>query len=510
MSELRPENIDRIIKKYDIRGKYPVDLNEEVAYWLGRAVVQVICGSQEARGARPRIIIGADARLSSPELVRGLSRGIVEDGGEVHDLGQCSTDMVSFAVGSDPEADAAVMVTASHNPKDENGMKISRRGAQPASEEDLKHMVEWIKRMLQTPEPVAINRKQAYAAKAIAVSGIRQRSVHRMKVVVEAGNGMGGVMFQEVARQLPYLDVVYSNLEPDGNFPVILPNPIKPEFMRRLQERVLAERADIGIGFDGDADRAGIVDERGEAITASEIVSIITERLLRGDRPDRMIMYNLCTSRLVLDTIRRCRGVPWMTPVGHGLIKARMRQHPECLFAGEHSGHYFFRDFFCADTGMTAALAMIEATLEAAEQGRSLHDKVLEWRRKYLYCIETNFDVRLPNRSITEADGRRLMQEAVTRLRNEYARSGKVITHFAPGDPIEPSKGVDTLRIEFETDDYDWWFCVRPSDNEPLLRLIVEVVLKEGRITLEEGIQVKERLHRRLSEIIGLDYLEKR
>ncbi len=500
MANVRIENLHGIIKRDDIRGKYPDDLDEETACDIGRAIVRTVFS-----GMHPRVAVGWDARLSSPSLSSALMRGLAGEGATVYALGQCSTELVYFAVGDNKAMDGGVMVTASHNPKDQNGFKIVKRGAEPTSSADLERIRAEVALLVGEAPAARLDLVQDYAAKVIEVSGVRTASSKTLKVVVEAGNGMGGVIFEQVARRLPFLKVAYSNKEPDGNYPVRLPNPLDPEYMRLVQERVLAEKADLGLAFDGDADRAGAADNQGDVLTAAEIMAIIAERFLQPGRTDRKIMHNLVTSSLVEATTKEQGGIPWTTPVGHGQIKLRMRQpgHGDCMFAGEHSGHYFFRDFFQADSGMIAALMLVEAAMAAKEAKSSLHAKVAEWRMRYFAPPETNFNIRLPkrNRDISEAEERGLMQECVERVRTAYAGRARAVTEYAPGDPVKPANKVDTLKMELAENFGNWWFCVRPSGNEPKLRLVMEVVLDSEQVGKADGQSL---LDQRFGQLVKL------
>jgi phosphomannomutase len=497
--------IDRILKRDDLRGIYPNELNEEIAYYIGRAIVHILCADKKDN--TPHFVIGWDMRLSSPSLSKALTRGLVYEGSEVHEIGQCGTELVYFAVGADHTKTGGIMVTASHNGKDQNGFKIVKRGGEPTNADELRRIVARVKYFSQERGAALI---QEYAKLVLRVSRIRRDSKHQLRIVIESGSGMGAMMFHNTTRDLGYLDVIYSHPQPDGSFPVGVPNPLKTSYMQLLASQVVKAQADLGLAFDGDADRIGVVDGNGEVVQIAELISIIAEQFLQQSNVDRKIMYNIACSRLVPDIITHFGGIPWMTPVGYGQIKQRMRkpEHSDCVFAGEHSGHFFFRDFFQGDSGMIAALMIVEATLAAKAAGSNLHDKVSGWRQKYFSSAEVNFNIRLPNPHITEAEERQLMQECVQRVWLYYAHSGKKREQYAPNDPLQVSHGVDLLTMEFSEDFGSWWFYLRPSGNEPLLRLFIEVVLQEAQPISVDGRQLMEARFNTLVDLIGRKYIE--
>ncbi|HQV70075.1 MAG TPA: hypothetical protein PL141_09385 [Thermoflexales bacterium] len=493
--------IARVLRRDDIRGKYPRDLNEDVARAIGRALPPLFGGQN------PLVVVGWDARLSSPALAEALSRGLREAGAQVRSLGLASTEMVYFAAGFAP-VDGGVMVTASHNPADENGFKIVRRGAQPVSGEELAAHLGGQSAppnlfgpglTVSSPSSETTN---DYAETVIRLSGIRRKNAEKLKVVAEAGNGVGGLAFRQVAARLPFLDVVYSNETPDGRFPICLPNPLDPAYMKLAQGRVLADGAALGLAFDGDADRVGAVDSKGEVLSASEIMAVLALRALQAPGalplpppPPRALqapgalrtkfMYNLVMSQLVPDVIGEMGGAAVMTPIGHGQIKARMRlpQHADCVLAGEHSGHFFFRDFFRADSGMIAALMLIEAELQARERGRDLSAEVAEWRERYAILPEKNFELPASHPGAA--------QDVIDAVRRHFAGRGAELKQYAPGDPIPKS----ILRMDFAEEWGKWWLCARPSGNEPLLRLNLEIVAKNN---------ARGRMGQIAAEVIGL------
>jgi len=526
-------NIGKIKKRDDFRGKYPDHLNEDVAYHLGWALMETVLEQPPGgNGEAPEVAVGWDARLSSPSLARALMLGLSEHGATVQSVGQCTSEMLYFAVGSRESMAGGVMITASHNPKDENGFKIVKRGAESIRGAELNAIAEKTGELLQRDVQPACSLPvgEAYADRVIRESGIRGRwDGDPLRVVVEAGNGVGALAFREVARKLPYLDVLYFNARPNGEFPICLPNPVKPDYMGMVREHVLDNGADVGLAFDGDGDRVGAVDSRGQIITPSEVMAIIVDRLLPdedGDgnplqHGDKEIMYNLTCSRLVPDVVRSKGATALMTPVGHGQIKPILRVHfvddyrkdnqRTCVFAGEHSGHYFFPTFYYADSGTTAGLMILEQVLSLREQNRGLHERIAGWRRKYAAIPETNFDMRRPDPTIDKAKQDALLDGCV-RAVEKYGeeRGGRPVRVYdVVPDPAHPEVAWPSLKLEFEDHGYDWWLCVRPSGNEPLLRLNLEIILSDaGMEAGRSGPALLEAKFADLVEIIGPQYLE--
>jgi len=550
-------NIGKIKKRDDFRGKYPDHLNEDVSYHLGWALMETVLKQPEGgNGRTPEVAVGWDARLSSPSLARALMLGLSEHGATVQSVGQCSSEMLYFAVGSRETMAGGVMITASHNPKDENGFKIVKRGAESISGAELNAIAaktgELLARDVQPACSLPVG--EAYADRVIQESGIRRQwdeggrhvvvqavlehgkpqtaqevacDGGPLRVVVEAGNGVGALAFREVARKLPYLDVLYFNARPNGEFPICLPNPVKPDYMGMVREHVLDNGADVGLAFDGDGDRVGAVDSQGQIITPSEVMAIIVDRLLPDEdadgnpleHGDKEIMYNLTCSRLVPDLVRSKGATALMTPVGHGQIKPILRVHSvddyrekkqrTCVFAGEHSGHYFFPTFYYADSGTTAGLMILEQVLSLRAQNRGLHERIAAWRRRYFAIPETNFDMRRPDPTIDKAKQDALLDgcvRAVEKYGNE--RGGKRIEVYdVVPDPAHPEVAWPSLKLEFEDDGYDWWLCV--SGNEPLLRLNLEIILRdEGIEAGGDGPALLQAKSAELVEIIGPQYLE--
>jgi phosphomannomutase len=428
-------DLGTIIKAYDIRGLVPEQLDVAVAQAIGAAFVHVT-------GA-DALVVGHDMRPSSPELADAFADGAAGQGADVIGIGLASTDQLYFASGYFDLPGA--MFTASHNPAQYNGIKLCRAGAAPIGAEtglaDIRAMAEGgMAGTARRVRPGSISQRDLLAAYAdhlttlVDISGNR-----RLTVAVDAGNGMAGHTVPAVFRDLP-VDLVPLYFELDGTFPNHEANPLDPDNLLDLRAAVRSARADIGLAFDGDADRCFVVDEAGEPISPSAITALVAVRELARE-PGGTIIHNLITSRAVPEIVREHGGVPVRTRVGHSFIKAEMAR-TGAIFGGEHSAHYYFRDFWRADTGMLAALHVLAAL---GSQRQPLSELVRGFQR-YVASGEINSTV---------ADQAQAM-EAVERT---YAD--------LPGVQLDH---VDGLTMQTG----DWWFNVRPSNTEPLLRLNVE------------------------------------
>jgi phosphomannomutase len=425
-----------IFKAYDVRGIYPGELNEEIASSLGLAFASYL-------GEGP-IVVGRDMRLSSPALAEALIQGIAAGGVDVWEIGLCSTDMVTYVTGA-RDAAGGVMVTASHNPAEWNGFKFCRRGGEPLSGAvGLDRMAARIAaRELQkasSPGRVqTIECRDDYVRHLL--SFIDPARIRPLKVVVDGGNGMAGFIIPELFRHLP-VRLIPLYLDPDGRFPNHPPSPIEEKNQADCKARVLAEGADLGILFDGDADRVFLVDEQAQGVSGTLLTALIARQMLQK-HPGATILYNAVCGRIVPATIAKYGGRSLRTPVGHSLIKAIMRRE-DALFAGEHSGHYFFRDNYYADSGLIAALVALELI---SEDGRPL-SRILAEYKTHVASGEINSRVADPRAKIEELAAR-----------------------YADGRMSD----LDGLTVEYD----DWWFNVRPSNTEPLLRLNVEAETRE-------------------------------
>jgi phosphomannomutase len=435
-STLDDANLAAVFKAYDVRGTVPDQVDDELARATGAAFVEVVGAST--------VVVGHDMRPSSPGLAGAFAAGASGAGADVVMIGLASTDQLYFASGDLDQP--GVMFTASHNPAQYNGIKMCRAGAKPIGRETgLDAIREAVARGPVEPGAATtgtISRTDvlgAYAAHLLTLAPVTGR---RLKVVVDAANGMAGLTAPAVFERLgtDQVELVPMYFELDGTFPHHEANPIEPANLVDLQRRVVAEGADIGLAFDGDADRCFLVDERGRAVSPSALTGLIATRELAKE-PGASVIHNLITSRAVPELVSERGGTPVRTRVGHSYIKATMAQ-TGAVFGGEHSGHFYFRDFWRADSGMLAALHAL-AALAASDEPLS---GLLGSFERYVLSGEINSTV---------GD-----QAAVLAgLEEEYA-----------GRPGVALDRLDGLTVTHP----DWWFNVRASNTEPLLRLNAE------------------------------------
>ena len=428
-----------VFKAYDVRGIYPTQLDENGAYAIGRAYVEQF----EPR----RIAVGRDVRLASPTIAKATIEGAADGGAEVLDLGLVGTEMVYLAVG-DQGLDGGIMVTASHNPKEWIGMKIVRRGALPVGGES--GLLEVRDRAV-----AGYDRRQGQAAGDVRQVDVWPAFVDRvlafvdvgairpLRVVIDAANGMAGAMLPPVLERLP-IEAVRCYFEPDGTFPHHEPNPLLPENREFIVAKTLEERAALGVAFDGDADRCFFVDDAGEFVPGDFVTALLAESILAKE-PGAKIIYDVRASWAVPETIERAGGIPLINRVGHAYIKHRMRKE-DAAFAGEVSGHYYFRGFSQADSGVVPFLLMLELL---SKRGQKLSEVLAPFRSRYFITGELNNAV---------SDVALKLQE----LKERYAAEGEV-SH------------LDGISVVAD----DWHFNVRPSNTEPLLRLNLEARSRE-------------------------------
>jgi phosphomannomutase len=423
-------DLDAIFKAYDIRGTYPDQLDEEVAHRVARAFVALT----EAR----RLVVAHDMRASSEPLSTAFISGAATQGADVIDLGLASTDLLYFASGSLGLPGA--VFTASHNPARYNGIKMCRAGAVPVGQDtglgEIKAMVA-AESFPGRTRTGSIERRDMLAEYVQHVlSFVDGKAFRPLTVVVDAANGMAGLTVPAVFDRLP-VTLVPLYLELDGTFPNHPADPIQPENLKDLQRAVLEEGADVGLAFDGDSDRVFLVDERAEPVSGSLTGSVVAKSIL-AKNPGETVLYSLTCSRVVPETIREFGGKPHRTRVGHSFMKAIMAD-TGAVFGVEHSGHYYFRDFWRADSGMLAALHV----LEVLSRDGAPFSEVLAPLKRYWNSGEINSEVADKNAKIEEIAG--------------AFRDGR-------------QDRTDGLTVEYD----DWWFNVRPSNTEPLLRLNVE------------------------------------
>jgi phosphomannomutase len=438
----------KVFKAYDVRGVYPSELDERGAYAIGRAYVEVF---------EPKAIaVGHDMRVSSPAVADAVIRGAADAGSDVTDIGMVGTEMLYFAVG-ELELDGGVAVTASHNPKEFTGMKIVRRGALPVGgDSGLAQIRDKAMSLEDTSEGQtlefgaeggargargSVTRRDVYPAFVGKVlSFIEPEAIKPLRIVIDAANGMAGAMLPPVLERLP-VEAVRCFFEPDGTFPNHEPNPLLPENREFIVSKVLEEKADLGIAFDGDADRCFFVDDTGEFVPGDFVTALLAEAVLEKE-PGAKIIYDVRASWAVPHTIERAGGIPLVNRVGHAFIKHRMREEG-AAFGGEVSGHYYFREFSQADSGTIPALLMLELI---SKRGQPLSQILEPFRERYFLSGEINTPV----------------DDIAVKLQEVKER-------FAPEGEVSHLDGVSITAK-------DWHLNVRPSNTESLLRLNLEAL----------------------------------
>ncbi len=424
-------DLNTIIKAYDIRGTYPDQLDEQLAYRIGKAASDLL--------GHVTVVVGRDMRASSPLIHAALIKGLTEQGSDVVDIGLCSTDMVYFACGKYGYG-GGIMITASHNPAKYNGLKFCREQAIPISKQtglaEIQVHVEHDTYQTPSRQGTVTERdvRQAWVQHALGFIDVAR--VKALKVAVDAGNGMAGYIMPVVSKFLP-IEIVPLYFDLDGTFPNHPASPIEPENMVDLQSKVKEVQADIGLAFDGDADRVFITDEQG-AIISGTLMTAMIARVLLAKKPGSTVLYNAICGDIVPETVNRQGGKAIRTQVGHSIIKKDMRTY-DAIFAGEHSGHYYFRDNYYADSGLISALIVLELI---CEDGRPLSEIIHEFDI-YPASGEINFQC-------TDIPGK--LAEIKTKLSEAQMDT------------------LDGLTVRFPT----WWANIRGSNTEPLLRLNIE------------------------------------
>ncbi len=427
---------DHIFKAYDIRGLVPDELDEDTVNGIGRAFADFLYNENETTRSRP-IVVGRDMREDSAALANAAISGITAQGRDVIDIGQVTTDMIYYAVGS-MEAAGGIVVTASHNSGAYNGMKLCREEARAVGIEtgllDIRERVQ--SESFRVTEPGSVteqNITDEWVTHALKfATGLKP-----LHIAVDAGNGMAGAVIPYLKEKTP-LEITPMYFELDGTFPNHEANPMKTETLDNIRQVVVNSKLDFGIAFDGDGDRMMLIDDTGEPVSGSITMAMLARHFLKL-YPGSTILHNAITSRVVPETIEQCGGVPVRIKVGHSYIKAKMRVY-DAPFGGEHSAHYYFRDNWYADSGLIAAVVAMSVI---SESGTTLSEIVQPYREAYVHSNEMNFEV---------AD-----KEAVIQ---------RVAEAFNDGE----QDWLDGLTVNYE----DWWFNLRPSNTEPLLRLNVE------------------------------------
>ncbi len=427
-----------IFKAYDIRGLYGDEIDGDVAYEIGRAFTRVLGGE------RPRIGLGRDMRLTAPELAARYRDGMVAEGAHVVDAGMVGTEMLYWLVGSQ-DLDGGLMCTASHNPKAYTGAKLVERGAVALSgDSGIGEMRELVEAGLgEAPGGGSHETRDIYAGfQRAAIKFIDPAKVKPLKVVVDGGNGMAGPMVGPLLDQLG-LDLVTTYWEPDGEFPDHEPNPLLPENRQFIIDKVRAEGADLGIAWDGDADRCFFIDDTGTFVDGDFMTALLAESILEK-QPGVDILYDVRASRAVPDLVKKLGGTAHVNRVGHAFFKRRMRDEGGA-FGGEVSGHYYFADFYNADSGTIPALLILELL---SIHGAKLSELLKPLRDHYFISGEINSQVADTDAKMAEIEAR-----------------------YGDGEITK----LDGISIDYD----DWHFNVRPSNTEPLLRLNLESLVSQ-------------------------------
>jgi phosphomannomutase len=430
-----------IFKAYDVRGTYPEQMDEDVAYRIGRAFPRVLSNLEGKPVPELRIGLGRDMRLSAPAMSKRYAEGIQDEGAHVIDAGQVGTEMLYFLVG-DRDLDGGLMCTASHNPKAYTGAKLVRRGALPLSGDEG---IGELRDIVTEGEPgPPVEQRGSYEEDDV-VAGFHKKvksfvdtgAVREMKVVLDGGNGMAGPMVGPVLDELPIAQV-QTYWTPDGEFPDHEPNPLLPENRTFIVKKLLSEGAELGIAWDGDADRCFFIDDLGQFVAGDFLTALMAESMLAKD-PGALILYDVRASRAVKDTVERAGGRAERNRVGHAFFKARMRKDG-AAFGGEVSGHYYFRDFYNADSGTLPALVILELL---SVKDKRMSELLAPYRDNYFISGEINSEVHDQDAKMHE-------------LEERYS-DGQI-------------DWLDGISVDYD----DWHFNVRPSNTEPLLRLNLE------------------------------------
>ncbi len=435
-----------IFKAYDVRGTYPDQMDEALAYRIGRAFPRVLAELQGGSASEQRVAVGRDMRLSAPSMAEAYARGIADEGAHVLDVGMVGTEMLYWTVGS-RGLDGGLMCTASHNPKAYTGAKLVKQGALALSGDsgigELRDLVASGEPGDPVSGPGAIEHEDVSEAfREAALGYIDPNSLAPMRVVLDGGNGMAGPMVGPLLESFP-LERIETYWRPDGEFPDHEPNPLLEENRRFIIERVLKEGADLGVAWDGDADRCFFIDDSGEFVAGDFLTALLAEALLRKE-PGATVLYDVRASRAVRDVVERGGGKAEVNRVGHAFFKSRMRE-TGAAFGGEVSGHYYFRDFYCADSGTIPALLILELL---SVEGKRMTELLEPLRSRYFISGEINSEVS-----------------------DQDAKMAEIAERYSDGE----QNRLDGISVDY----IDWHFNVRPSNTEPLLRLNLESLVSQ-------------------------------
>ncbi len=430
---------EAIFKAYDIRGVFKEDFDEVTAKRVGQAMVLFTNAKT--------VVVGRDMRASSPGLAKAVIEGVTSMGADVIDIGECSTPVFNYAVAEYDLHDCGIMVTASHNPAKYNGFKLSYGDALPIGKgsgmDEIKKLVlEGEFKEQKVGNVVESPITDEYIEKIFSFVDVKK--IKPMKIIIDAGNGMAGPILEKIFKRLPQIEMISMYFKPDGTFPHHEANPIKEENLADLKKKMKEVMPDLGVAYDGDCDRIGFVDEQGETIPGDFMTALLAKEILKNNKGAK-VHYDLRSSWSVRDTILEAGGKPEMCMVGHALIKKLMRE-TGAVFSGELSSHFYYKDFYTVESGDLTLLFILQLL---SEEGKKMSELV-EPLKRYFHSGEINFEVE---------DKEGMMKK----LEDMYSQDAKDVSH------------LDGIRLEFE----DWWFNVRPSNTEPLLRLNLEAKTKE-------------------------------
>jgi phosphomannomutase len=448
-----------IFKAYDVRGIHPDQIDADVAYRIGRGFARVLSDLEDKPTGELRVALGRDMRLSAPELAERYAQGLTDEGADVLDIGMVATEIVYYAVGS-RELDGGLVCTASHNPAAYTGAKLVRSGALPLSGDagigELREIVEQGDPGDPADEPGELRREDVGDAfRESALKFIDPKLIRPAKVVLDGGNGMAGPMVGPILERFP-LERIETYWEPDGEFPDHEPNPLLEENRRFIVDSVTESGAELGIAWDGDADRCFFIDDTGRFVDGDFLTALLAESILRKE-PEALILYDVRASRAVRDIVERAGGRAAMNRVGHAFFKARLRE-TGAAFGGEVSGHYYFRDFYCADSGTIPALLILELL---SKEERKLSELLAPLRERYFISGEINSEVQ-----------------------DQEGKMEEIKERWSDGEITE----LDGVSVDYT----DWHFNVRPSNTEPLLRLNLE------------SLESREHMERKRDEVLEL------
>jgi phosphomannomutase len=432
-----------IFKAYDVRGLYGEQIDADAAYRIGRAFIRVLADGEGKRPDELRVGLGRDMRLTAPEMASHYAEGMLDEGADVLDAGMVGTEMLYFLVGSH-DLDGGLMCTASHNPKDYTGAKLVKRGAIALSGDagigEVGKLATSDLGPPADPRGELVEQDVSDEFRRAAMKFIDPSAVTPRKVVLDGGNGMAGPMVGPLLDELP-IEQVRTYFEPDGEFPDHEPNPLLPENRTFIVKKVLSEGAELGIAWDGDADRCFFIDDTGKFVDGDFLTALLAESILAKD-PGATILYDVRASRAVPDVVERAGGTAKINRVGHAFFKTRMREEG-AAFGGEVSGHYYFRDFYCADSGTIPALLVLELL---SAKGRRMSELLADFRSRYFISGEINSEVE-----------------------DQEAKMREIEQRYSDGDISH----LDGVSVDYP----EWHFNVRASNTEPLLRLNLESLI---------------------------------